>query len=299
MPTPLVRLASLDLIRGFVAVGRRMSITLAAEDLCLTQSALSRQVHALEDLLGIALFKRGYRSISFTPEGERLFRTADTAVQQLQDVFETLNQPQGRMPVTITASIGVTGLWLLPRLNRFQQRHPNLDLRVAPGEVAAFEARLRQAAGDAGGTLLFDKVDGEDITRQLIDADAALRAKRTLRDRLQALLETHQGRLADLLEVEKALSTTQQELDAATAELAELRQRVDLSKLSISYRAARPLGPIDRPLAGAVAGLGHTLASSLALLLSATVAVLPWLPPLALLVRLVRRWRRGRRAPPL
>src|SRR3954467_8771455 len=89
MPTPLVRLASLDLIRGFVAVGRRMSITLAAEDLCLTQSALSRQVHALEDLLGIALFKRGYRSISFTPEGERLFRTADTAVQQLQDVFDT------------------------------------------------------------------------------------------------------------------------------------------------------------------------------------------------------------------
>jgi DNA-binding transcriptional LysR family regulator len=134
MPTPLVRLASLDLIRGFVAVGRRMSITLAAEDLCLTQSALSRQVHALEDLLGIALFKRGYRSISFTPEGERLFRTADTAVQQLQEVFETLNQPQGRLPVTITASIGVTGLWLLPRLNRFQQRHPNLDLRVAAND---------------------------------------------------------------------------------------------------------------------------------------------------------------------
>ncbi|MFT4510033.1 LysR substrate-binding domain-containing protein [Caballeronia sp. 15711] len=134
MPTPLVRLASLDLIRGFVAVGRRMSITLAAEDLCLTQSALSRQVRALEDLLGIALFKRGYRSISFTPEGEHLFRTADTAVQQLQDVFETLNQPQGRLPVTITASIGVTGLWLLPRLNRFQQRHPNLDLRVAAND---------------------------------------------------------------------------------------------------------------------------------------------------------------------
>jgi LysR family glycine cleavage system transcriptional activator len=131
MPTPLVRLAPLDLIRGFVAVGRRMSITLAAEDLCLTQSALSRQVRALEDLLGIALFNRGYRSITFTPGGERLFRTADAAVQQLQEVFEILSQPQGRLSVTITASIGVTGLWLLPRLNRFQQRYPNLDLRVA------------------------------------------------------------------------------------------------------------------------------------------------------------------------
>ncbi|MGV2287199.1 LysR substrate-binding domain-containing protein [Trinickia sp. YCB016] len=134
MPTPLVRLAPLDLIRGFVAVGRRMSITLAAEDLCLTQSALSRQVHALEDLLGVALFHRGYRSITFTPEGERLFRTADAAVQQLQEVFEILSQPQERLPVTITASIGVTGLWLLPRLNRFQQRYPNIDLRVAAND---------------------------------------------------------------------------------------------------------------------------------------------------------------------
>lgn len=134
MPMPLVRLASLDLIRGFVAVGRRMSITLAAQDLCLTQSALSRQVQALEDALGTTLFNRGYRSISFTPDGDRLFRTADLAVQQLQEVFEILNQPHERLPVTITASIGVTGLWLLPRLNRFQKRYPSLDLRVAAND---------------------------------------------------------------------------------------------------------------------------------------------------------------------
>lgn len=131
MPVPLVQLAPLDLIRGFVAVGRRMSITLAAQDLCLTQSALSRQVRALEDWLGFVLFQRGYRSISFTPEGERLFRTADAAVQQLQEVFEVLGHAQEGLPVTITASIGVTGLWLLPRINGFQRRYPNVDLRMA------------------------------------------------------------------------------------------------------------------------------------------------------------------------
>jgi DNA-binding transcriptional LysR family regulator len=54
-----VRLPSLDLIRGFVAVGRRMSITLAAEDLFLTQSAVSRQIIALEDALGVKLLNRG------------------------------------------------------------------------------------------------------------------------------------------------------------------------------------------------------------------------------------------------
>ncbi|HCK80675.1 MAG TPA: LysR family transcriptional regulator, partial [Candidatus Competibacteraceae bacterium] len=52
MPLPLARLPSLDLLRGFVAVGRRMSITQAADDLCLTQSAVSRQIKALEEALG-------------------------------------------------------------------------------------------------------------------------------------------------------------------------------------------------------------------------------------------------------
>lgn len=131
MAVPLVRLASLDLIRGFVAVGRRMSITLAAQDLCLTQSAVSRQIAALEETLGLSLFHRGYRSIAFTPEGERLFRTADSAVQQLQEALEALTQGAARQPVTITASIGVAALWLLPRLGALQQRHPDIDLRVA------------------------------------------------------------------------------------------------------------------------------------------------------------------------
>ena len=86
MSVTLNQLTSLDLIRGFVAVGRRMSITLAADDLCLTQSAVSRQVRTLEDMLGVKLFVRGHRSIVFTSEGERLFRRADEALKQLQDV---------------------------------------------------------------------------------------------------------------------------------------------------------------------------------------------------------------------
>ena len=62
MSLPLVRLSSLDLIRGYVAVGRRMSITLAAQDLCLTQSAVSRQIHALESRLGVKLLVRAARA---------------------------------------------------------------------------------------------------------------------------------------------------------------------------------------------------------------------------------------------
>lgn len=134
MATPLVRLPPLDLVRGFVAVGRRMSITLAAQDLCLTQSAVSRQVHALEEALGVPLLNRGYRAISFTPEGERLFRVADDALRQLQDATDTLTHPKARQPVTITASIGVATLWLLPRLGSLQQQHPGIDLRIATAD---------------------------------------------------------------------------------------------------------------------------------------------------------------------
>lgn len=131
MPTTLARLPSLDLVRGFVAVGRRMSITLAAEDLFLTQSAVSRQVHALEEQLGVKLLVRSHRSIAFTPEGERMFRSADSAVQQMQDVMGDIRTAGGLRPVTVSASIGVTGLWLLPRLSAFQKQHPGVDLRVS------------------------------------------------------------------------------------------------------------------------------------------------------------------------
>jgi LysR family glycine cleavage system transcriptional activator len=131
MSLSLVQLSLLDQVRGFVAVGRRMSITLASQDLCLTQSAVSRQIHALEEQLGVKLLVRGYRSIAFTPEGERLFRSADGAIQQLQDAMGDIRTTVAARPVTVSASIGVTGLWLLHRLHRFQKLHPAVDIRVA------------------------------------------------------------------------------------------------------------------------------------------------------------------------
>jgi len=108
-----------------------MSITVAAHDLCLTQSAVSRQISALEEQLRVKLLVRTYRSIAFTAEGERLFRSADGAVQQLQEVMGEIMTTGTLRPVVLTASIGFTGLWLLPRLSRLQEQHPGVDLRVS------------------------------------------------------------------------------------------------------------------------------------------------------------------------
>ena len=131
MPNRLIDLPPLDLLRTFVAVGRRMSITLAAQDLCIVQSAVSRQIQALETTLGCRLFVRAYRSIEFTPEGRHLFRTAVPMLEQLGGVLGTLRPPVERPCITVTATIGVTALWLLPRLGAFQRGAPDVDGRVA------------------------------------------------------------------------------------------------------------------------------------------------------------------------
>lgn len=161
------RMPSLDLLKGFVAVGRHQSITVAANELHLTQSAVSRQILALEDALDCKLFLRGHRSIAFTPEGERLFRKVDPALRRLQEAFATL-RPADR-PVTVTAAIGVAALWLLPRLGRFQERHPDIDLRVvALNRVADLEREgidlgIRYCLPEdapPGSTLLFEESIG-------------------------------------------------------------------------------------------------------------------------------------------
>ena len=122
------RLPSLDLLRTFVVVGERLSITQAAQDLHLTQSAVSRQILALEADLGLPVFERRHRTLAFTASGETLFRAATRSLSELQGTIDKLRP--GEHPVTINASIGVTTLWLLPRLGAFQARHPEIDLRV-------------------------------------------------------------------------------------------------------------------------------------------------------------------------
>jgi LysR family glycine cleavage system transcriptional activator len=127
---PLLDLPPLDLMRSFVAVARCMSITVAARELCVTQSAVSRQIRSLEQQLQCALFVRGHRSIELTSEGRRLFRTADPWLEQLAETIDELRPAEARAAVTITASVGVASLWLLPRMGAFQAAHAGVALRV-------------------------------------------------------------------------------------------------------------------------------------------------------------------------
>lgn len=133
MSNQLLTLPPLDAVRGFVAVARRMSITEAAKDLCLTQSAVSRQIQSLEVHLRTPLLIRKHRAIALTEAGERLFHLASPWLSRLAEYSDSVREAAGGRlrPVTITAGIGVTSLWLLPRLGAFQHAHPNIDVRVA------------------------------------------------------------------------------------------------------------------------------------------------------------------------
>lgn len=129
------RLPSLDPIRGFEAAARHLSFTRAAEELFITQSAVSRQIKALEDHLGVPLFTRMNRALLLTEAGTALYRTAaltlklvDSAVNKLQ------NEPASRM-LTVTTTVSFASLWLVPRLAAFRKLHPEIDVRIAANDA--------------------------------------------------------------------------------------------------------------------------------------------------------------------
>jgi DNA-binding transcriptional LysR family regulator len=130
MRKDLLSLPPLEPLRGFVAAASRRSITLAAADLCLTQSAISRQIQSLENALGVPLFVRKHRAIELTAAGERLLPAAIAWLAEYGEIAASLRQRAAADSVTITASIGVAALWLLPRLGEFQDAHPAVEVRV-------------------------------------------------------------------------------------------------------------------------------------------------------------------------
>ena len=127
----LQRMHYLDWLRGFVAVGKHLSFRKAAEELCLTQSAISKQVLALESLLGIKLFVRHPRSIEFTESGYALYLTARQSLDQIHVAVSNLQGSERSNIVKISTSVGFAGLWLLPRLASFYDEHPGVDIQVS------------------------------------------------------------------------------------------------------------------------------------------------------------------------
>lgn len=125
------RLASLDPLRGFDAAARHQSITDAARELHLTQSAVSRQIAALESQIGCRLFLRRNRGLALTDAGQRLHTAVAATLQALDDAVASVAAPSAAQVLNVTASVAFSALWLIPRLPRFRAQHPQHDVRIS------------------------------------------------------------------------------------------------------------------------------------------------------------------------
>jgi DNA-binding transcriptional LysR family regulator len=131
MHNPNRPLPPLDLIRGFEAAARRLSFTQAAAELFVTQSAVSRQVQALEAFLGVKLFERRHKALALTQEGQSYYRAAASALSELRAATQQLRDATRGHVLTVTSTVSFASLWLVPRLARFRESHPGIDVRIA------------------------------------------------------------------------------------------------------------------------------------------------------------------------
>jgi DNA-binding transcriptional LysR family regulator len=131
MHKTLRRLPSLDFLRGFEAAGRLASFTRAAGELFLTQSALSRQVKALEDALGVPLFERRHRALVLTPAGADFHRDVTQTLRALARAAEQVASRAREPGLTITTTVSFASLWLIPKLPAFRAQHPDVEVYVS------------------------------------------------------------------------------------------------------------------------------------------------------------------------
>jgi DNA-binding transcriptional LysR family regulator len=123
-------------LRAFEAVARHLNFRAAGEELSLTQSAVSRQIQALEDEVGTALFLRHTRAVELTSAGAQLLRATGMALERIDAAVRQIRQSAGRKSVAITTWASFASMWLIPRLEAFQREHPDIDIRIDASDVA-------------------------------------------------------------------------------------------------------------------------------------------------------------------
>lgn len=124
-------LPRLELLRSFESAARHLSFTRAADELALTQSAVSRQIRQIEDGLGVPLFERRHRALVLTPAGHTMHRAVGDCLERLRDATTSVRASLQARRIAVTTTPGFASLWLIPRLARFAQSHPQVDVRLS------------------------------------------------------------------------------------------------------------------------------------------------------------------------
>jgi DNA-binding transcriptional LysR family regulator len=146
LPEPATGVMDWDKLRIFHAVAEAGSFTHAGESLNLSQSAVSRQIGALEESLGIALFHRHARGLILTEQGELLDRTTKEIFSKLAfttaQIRDSRERPQGELRITTTTGLG--SIWLTPRIKEFLLRYPDIEVSLVLSDDE-LDISMRQA----------------------------------------------------------------------------------------------------------------------------------------------------------
>ncbi|MDQ2139035.1 LysR substrate-binding domain-containing protein [Alcaligenaceae bacterium B3P038] len=185
---------SMSLLLAFEASARHLSFTRAAVELSLTQSAVSRQVQALEDLLEVPLFKREKRRILLTEAGALYQRELGGALQRIRSAsLQAIAYRSGRGSLHLAALPTFTAKWLMPRLNGFYARHPgilvHLHARVTQFDLdlAGIDAVIAVGDGTWPGLVSYHLMD-EEVLPVISPAMAAAHPMHSPKDLAQHLL---------------------------------------------------------------------------------------------------------------
>ena len=154
-----------DKLRVFHAVAEAGSFTHASERLNLSQSAVSRQISSLEDSLSVSLFHRHARGLILTEQGEMLFDTAREIFAKLSMAEANLAVGRGeaRGPLAINTTVGFGSTWLAPRIRRFIDAYPDIDVRLVLNDRGV-DLSMREA--DVG--IRLNRPQQQDLIQRII-----------------------------------------------------------------------------------------------------------------------------------
>src|ERR1700693_1997214 len=124
------RLPPLSALRPFEAAARLQSFSRAAQELHLTHGAVSRQVRALEDHVGVELFSRYGKRVALTPEGRAFAERIRNALQEIVQAADALSSRKRDPRLTVSVVPSFASRWLMPRLIRFMEAHPKIEVNV-------------------------------------------------------------------------------------------------------------------------------------------------------------------------
>ena len=157
-----------------------------------------------------------------------------------------------------------------------------LELAVRSEVARGFGSELAQATENAGGEQVSTGITGEDLSKQMVDTEARLEARKALRDRLMADLKNRRGSVGDMVQAEREVAKVTEEIEAAEAWVAEMQGRVSFSRMTLDYESSTPMGgSFSRPIGDALGNVGGILGTVIAWLLMlgavvAPVAALVW-----------------------